>query len=113
MQLASLLPVPAIGMAPWRITDPQIARQCRDALEIRGKLGGYYAALAAESSRTAEPLVRHMEYEFPRNGFTDCNDQFMIGSKYLVAPLLGERGPCVSPGASGSGLKASGSRDRW
>lgn len=90
MQLASLLPVPAIGMAPWRITDPQIARQCRDALEIRGKLGGYYAALAAESSRTAEPLVRHMEYEFPRNGFTDCNDQFMIGSKYLVAPLLGE-----------------------
>ena len=40
MQLASLLPVPAIGMAPWRITDPQIARQCRDALEIRGKLGG-------------------------------------------------------------------------
>lgn len=90
MQLSSILPVSTICIAPWRISDPAIAEQCRQAFAARSRLGEYYNQLVRETSRTAEPIIRHMEYEFPRNGFTDCNDQFMIGSKYLVAPLLGE-----------------------
>ena len=34
------------------------------------------------------PIVRHMEYEFPNQGFENCKDQFMLGPKYLVAPVL-------------------------
>lgn len=60
----------------------------QNGLRPTRKIGAYYNQLIQESIRTGEPIVRHMEYEFPRNGFTDCNDQFMIGSKYLVAPLL-------------------------
>ncbi len=89
MQLASVLPVAMVDVAPWRIDDAESAARCRAAFAEREKLGAYYEQLARETSRTAEPLIRHMEYEFPRNGFTDCNDQFMIGSRYLVAPLLG------------------------
>ena len=90
VQLSSVLPVAALDIAPWRITDPAVAAQCKAAFTARERIGEYYRQLIQESARTAEPIVRHMEYEFPRNGFTDCNDQFMIGSKSLVAPLLGE-----------------------
>lgn len=90
VQLSSVLPVAALDIAPWRITDPAVAAQCKAAFTARERIGEYYRQLIQESARTAEPIVRHMEYEFPRNGFTDCNDQFMIGSKYLVAPLLSE-----------------------
>ena len=90
MQLASVLPVAMVDVAPWRISDPESASRCKAAFAGREKLGAYYEQLARETSRTAEPMIRHMEYEFPRNGFADCNDQFMIGSRYLVAPLLGQ-----------------------
>ena len=88
IQLSTVLPVTVIGFAPWRINDPAIIEQCKKAFAQRQKIGTYYDQLIQESIRTGEPILRHMEYEFPRNGFTDCNDQFMIGSKYLVAPLL-------------------------
>ena len=88
IQLSTVLPVTVIGFAPWRINDPTIIEQCKKAFAQRQKIGTYYDQLIQESIRTGEPILRHMEYEFPRNGFTDCNDQFMIGSKYLVAPLL-------------------------
>ena len=31
-----------------------------------------------------------MEYQFPRSGFADCDNQFMLGNRYLVAPPLDE-----------------------
>ena len=37
---------------------------------------------------TGAPIVRAMEYEFPKRGFADCKDQFMLGSRYLVAPIV-------------------------
>lgn len=37
-------------------------------------------------AKTGEPIIRHMEYAFPHQGFVDCRDQFMLGDKYLVAP---------------------------
>ena len=32
--------------------------------------------------------MRHMEYEFPGQGFAPVNDQFMLGPALLVAPVL-------------------------
>ena len=34
-----------------------------------------------------EPLIRYMAYEFPMEGVEEIIDQFMLGDKYLVAPV--------------------------
>lgn len=88
LQLAVMMPIPNVAFAPWRIGDPKWMEQVKQALVLREKMAGYLEELLEESSRTAEPLIRHMEYQYPRNGFADCNDQFMLGSKYLIAPVI-------------------------
>ena len=45
-------------------------------------------ALAKEAAKTGEPIVRHMEYVFPHQGYASVQDQFMLGDDILVAPVL-------------------------
>lgn len=90
VQLSSILPVMHIQVAPWKIQERSVADALKWMANHRVDMSEYYTSVIQESARTAEPILRHMEYEFPRNGFIDCSDQFMLGSKYLIAPLLDE-----------------------
>ena len=54
---------------------------------LHEQFGNYIITCAKESSETGEPIVRHMEYSFPGQGFALYKDQFMLGDKYLVAPV--------------------------
>jgi alpha-glucosidase len=42
------------------------------------------------ASATGEPIMRSMEYEFPGCGYEFVVGQFMLGPRYLVAPVLAE-----------------------
>ena len=44
--------------------------------------------LAKEVPQTNLPIVRMMEFEFPHQGFEKNICQFMLGDKYLVAPII-------------------------
>lgn len=86
-QAAMLMPVAIVPYAVWSL--PQ--REAVDELlALRKEIGPYVLSLAKESMTTAEPIIRHLEYQFPRNGFTNCNDQYMIGNRYLVAPVISD-----------------------
>ncbi|MBR2952121.1 MAG: glycoside hydrolase, partial [Clostridia bacterium] len=37
---------------------------------------------------SGEPVLRHMEYEFPHCGYEKIADQFMLGSDILVCPVI-------------------------
>ncbi|TDL64738.1 hypothetical protein E2R56_25570 [Rhodococcus qingshengii] len=37
---------------------------------------------------TGDPIIRHMEYSFPHQGFAKTVDQFMLGDDELVAPVV-------------------------
>jgi alpha-glucosidase (family GH31 glycosyl hydrolase) len=44
--------------------------------------------IAKESAVSGEPMIRNLEYEYPGKGYETIKDQFLLGSKILVAPLV-------------------------
>lgn len=63
-------------------------------LDIRLSMKPYIHALMEEAHTTGAPIIRTMFFEFPEDEKCwELSDQYMFGSKYLVAPILhaGER----------------------
>ncbi|MBO7300562.1 MAG: hypothetical protein J6U53_04040 [Tidjanibacter sp.] len=85
--LAALLPVAIIPYAVWNLPD---TKAFCELLGWRAEQGDYYLSLAEQGVASAEPIIRHFEYQFPRTGFTNARDEFMIGSKWLVAPVVSD-----------------------
>ena len=89
-QAHALMPMMQFSVAPWRVLSKENMEICRKFADLHKKFGPYILELARHASKTGEPIVRYMEYEFPNQGFEEVKDQFMLGSKYLVAPVLTE-----------------------
>jgi len=87
-QTHALMPMMQFSVAPWRILDKEHLEICRTMAHLHARMGEYILACAKNASVTGEPIVRHMEYMFPDQGFSECKDQFMLGDKYLVAPVV-------------------------
>ncbi|MCR5830226.1 MAG: family 31 glucosidase [Lachnospiraceae bacterium] len=57
--------------------------------DIRIGMHDYIKSLYEEASSNGSPLIRPMFYEFPEDSKCwETEDQYMFGSKYLVAPIL-------------------------
>lgn len=87
-QTHALMPMMQFSVAPWRILNDENLAIVRNAARLHEKFGDYILNCAKESAKTGEPIVRHMEYSFPNQGFETTKDQFMLGEKYLVAPVV-------------------------
>lgn len=87
-QVHAMMPMMQFSVAPWRILDSLHLDICRKYAHLHEQMGAYILQVAHESSQTGEPVIRHMEYAFPHQGFVNCKDQFMLGDKYLVAPMI-------------------------
>jgi len=86
-QVAALMPMMQYSAAPWRVLDEYHAEICREAGRLHLKYADKIIALARHASKTNEPIIRYMEYEFPGEGFEAVTNQFMIGSDLLCAPV--------------------------
>ena len=87
-QTHCLMPMMQFSVAPWRILDQKHLEICRKMAKLHVSMGDYILECVRQSSQTGEPLVRHLEYVFPEQGFAECKDQYMLGDKYLIAPVL-------------------------
>ncbi len=87
-QVHAMMPMMQFSVAPWRVLDKENLAIVRETALLHERMGGYILELAENAAKTGEPIVRHMEYSFPGQGFEQCKDQFMLGDKYLVAPIL-------------------------
>ncbi|WP_432711662.1 glycoside hydrolase family 31 protein [Pedobacter sp.] len=87
-QCSALMPMMQFSVAPWRVLSKQNLAAVKKAVETRAKYTPYIMKLVKLSATTGEPVVRSMEYEFPDQGLAAIQGQFMLGSKYLVAPMV-------------------------
>lgn len=86
-QIHSMMPMMQFSVSPWRILDDKHLEICRQFAHLHSQMGEYILEQARKCSISGEPLVRSMEYAYPAQGFETCTDQFMLGDKYLVAPM--------------------------
>lgn len=91
-QAQVMMPMMQFSVAPWRILDREHLDICRAAAIRHSELGDEIFRMALQAAIDGEPIVRHMEYMFPAQGFETCRDQYMLGDKYLVAPVLEKGG---------------------
>lgn len=87
-QTHALMPMMQFSVAPWRVLNKENLAICSKMAHLHAKMGKYILICAKHAAKTGEPIIRHMEYMFPNQGFANCKDQFMLGEKYLIAPIL-------------------------
>ncbi len=87
-QASILMPMIQFSYDVWNHKKDRVAECCKKMMQLREKMLPYITQLIYNASKTNEPVVRYMEYEYPSREFAGNKTQFMLGDKYLVAPVL-------------------------
>ena len=87
-QCHALMPMMQFSVAPWRVLDKEHFDAVKKAVGIRQKFVPQIMQLVYESAKTGDPIMTNLEYYFPNQGFELIKDQFMLGERVLVAPML-------------------------
>ena len=85
-ECSALMPCMQFSYAYWNRND-EIKALFLKYSSVRLEMETYLSALIQEAKTTFAPILRHVEYEFPHQGYKDCNDCFMLGEKYFVSPV--------------------------
>ena len=87
-QVHALCPMMQISASPWRVLDERHQKIFKQVVDLRQRFAPRFVELAKESAKTGEPMMRNLEYCFPGNGYADILDEFMMGDRLLVAPVV-------------------------
>lgn len=93
-ETACMLPAMQFSASPWRVLDEKHYNLVKKSVAVRDKYIDTIVAEVDAARISGEPIVRYMEYAFPHQGMSRIIDQFMLGDKLLVAPIM-EKG-CTS-----------------
>lgn len=86
-EIACLMPAMQFSAAPYRVLSKESFEAILRSIEVRKKYSSYIMELVNNIYKTGEPIVRYMSYEFPNEPVEKLINQFMLGNKYLVAPV--------------------------
>ncbi|MEI6048984.1 MAG: glycoside hydrolase family 31 protein [Bacteroidota bacterium] len=87
-QVHALMPMMQFSVAPWRVLDNEHFEAVKSAVKIRENYKDYILNLAIKAAQTGEPIVKPMEFNYPDKGYAGITDQFLLGDKLLVAPVI-------------------------
>jgi alpha-glucosidase (family GH31 glycosyl hydrolase) len=73
--------------SPVRSLDQEHVRAVLAAVRLRQRLVSEILDLAKNAATNGEPILRPLAYHFP--GYEHIQDQFLLGERILVAPVLG------------------------
>ncbi|WP_142301026.1 TIM-barrel domain-containing protein, partial [Bacillus sp. 7884-1] len=78
----------SIYQEPWAFGKETLA-SVKKYIELRYRFMPYLYSLFHESEKTGLPIVRPLVMEYPNDPETfQCSDEFLLGSKLLIAPIL-------------------------
>ena len=88
LETSILMPMIQFSISPKRILSEEHFNTVLSLIKKRQEYIPLILELAKNASVTGEPVMRFMEYEFPDEGFEAVTDQFMLGDRILVAPVM-------------------------
>lgn len=89
-QIHALMPMMQFSLAPWRVLDATHLNAVKEAVALRIKYTPEIMRLLEITKKTGEPIVRSISYNYPHKGYEEIKDQFMLGNKIMVAPVVQE-----------------------
>ncbi len=85
-ECSALMPSMQFSHAYWEKDGREKSLFLQYAL-LHTQMEEYLLSLIQEAKETHAPIVRHLEYEFPHQGYAKEMRAFMFGSDYLVTPV--------------------------
>lgn len=85
-QVSAMMPMMQLSYSFWRKFDKKTAEICIRYTLFHVRLHDYMMECVKNAAATGEPIVRNLAYAF--GCYPECKDEFMLGEKYLVAPVL-------------------------
>lgn len=93
-EIACLMPAIQFSAAPFRILNHENFEAVMESLRLRETFLPVIWEEVCRAAETGEPVIRYMVYEFPEEQAALVTDQFMLGSRFLIAPVYrkGQKG---------------------
>lgn len=87
-QCSSLMPMIQFSYPLWADEDLIVRETMKNCIALRQTFLNYITELVKAVEETNQPIVRYMEYEYPNENFEKITSQFLLGDKYIVAPVM-------------------------
>ncbi len=87
-QCSALFPMMQFSWAPWEALDGEHLAYVREAHDLHVAFSHRLLGLIEEAYSTGEPILRNLEYNYPRSGYERIKDEYMLGRDILVAPVI-------------------------
>lgn len=96
-EVAALMPAMQFSADPYRVLSKDGFGIVLKCIETRRKYMDYILECVQKAAVTGEPVIRYMTYEYPDEPAEKIVDQFMLGDRYLAAPVIkkGNKGRSV------------------
>ena len=87
-QCSALCPMMQYSISPWKVLDADHQLIAKEAAEIHSNFANVISEEVKKAEESGEPILRLMEYNYPGCGYEKIKDQFMLGERFIVAPVV-------------------------
>ena len=86
--LSAFFPMMQFSWAPWEALSEENQKTVLGFARLHARMAPALWEIISESAKTGEPILRSLEYQFPHSGYRNVTDEFLVGDKFLVCPVV-------------------------